>query len=279
MSAGWALASSRGCQAISSPDDICNCTLWIYPRVVQSGTAGKPSDFLDLWSKCLNLHCFPVLCGGRIIVDFNICNAQHWRNKRHNLAGLLRQRFQRKMKQFSQLHHTFGAGEGGTQCPVRRGPGWPGGAMLRRGSPYVCTWHHGLLWKGSVAAASRLCSPSAILWLHRPSTVWAGRFTQALTAWDTRVSTLIVSPFIHDERLHHTRCRGGKLFPALASVLQLYSLSLSYFTEALICSYRSAQFYILNHLIPFVIEFIIGESGKSKDNTVKLCNVSVSGID
>lgn len=103
----------------------------------------------------------------------------------------------------------------------------PGMVMLRRGSPCVCVWHHGLLWKESVAAASRLCSPSATLWLHRPSTVWAGRFTQALTAWDTPVSTLIVSPFIHDERLHQTRCRGGKLFLALASVLQLYSLRLN----------------------------------------------------
>lgn len=33
----------------------------------------------------------------------------------------------------------------------------------------VCVWHHSLLWKESVAAASRLCSPSATLWLHRPS--------------------------------------------------------------------------------------------------------------
>lgn len=121
MSAGWALTPSRGCQATSSPDDICNCKLWIYPRVLQSGTTGKPPDFLDLWSKCLNLHCFPGLCGRCIIADINVCKAQHWRNKRHNLAGLLRQSFQRKMKQFSQLHHIFGAGEGGTQCPVRRG--------------------------------------------------------------------------------------------------------------------------------------------------------------
>lgn len=219
MSAGWALAASRGCQATSNPDDICNCKLWIYPRVVQSGTTGKPPDFLDLWSKCLNLHCFPGLCGRCVIADFNICSIEEISS-----TGWLRQSFQRKMKPFSQLRHIFGAGEGGTQCPVRRGP-WL--AQQGDAAAYVCTWHHGLLWKGSVAAASRLCSPSAILWLHRPSTVWAGRFTQALTAWDTRVSTLIVSPFIHDERLHHTRCRGGKLFPALASVLQLYSLSLS----------------------------------------------------
>lgn len=111
---------------------------------------------------------------------------------------------------------------------VQSGGGFscPGRAMLHRSSPCVCVWHHGLLRKESVAAASRLCSPSATLWLHRPSTVWAGRFTQALTAWDTPVSTLIVSSFIHDERLHHTRCRGGKLFPALASVLRFSSLHL-----------------------------------------------------
>lgn len=108
-----------------------------------------------------------------------------------HLAGNCREKEgdEERWNRFFRLHRILGAGEGGTQCLVR--------AMLTRGSPSVCVWHHGLLWKESVAAASRLCSPSATLWLHRPSTVWAGRFTQALTAWDTPVSTLIVSPFIH----------------------------------------------------------------------------------
>lgn len=183
----------RGCQATSSQDEICICTLWIYPRVVheslQTFRIWEASAWICIASVTRVAEC--------VIVDFNVCNAQRWRDRQNGYRTFSRTakgKWQRKVKQFG----------GGTQGPVRRGPGWPSRAMLRRGSPCVCTWHHGPLWKGSVAAASRLCSPSAILWLHRPSTVWAGRFTQALTAWDTHVSTLIVSPFIHDERLHHT---------------------------------------------------------------------------
>lgn len=135
---------------------------------------------------------------------------------------------------FCLLPHLLAAGEGVAQCPVRHSPACPAGwccAEALRLCVCACVTSH------FVVERKRSTSQQTVLTVchsvtSQPEHSLSGEIYRSINCLrDTTVSMLIVSPFIHNERLRHTCCRGGKLFPALASALQLHSLCLCFLTS------------------------------------------------
>lgn len=108
---------------------------------------------------------------------------------------------------FSLLHHLFCT----PGCVRESSQRWLSSAKVTLTQPHPSTnppervavvgaggrvWHHILLWKdgGAATAASRLCSLSATLWLHRPQCLSTEIYRSTLTAWDTDVRLSWSSP-------------------------------------------------------------------------------------
>lgn len=80
-------------------------------------------------------------------------------------------------------------------------------------------------------------------------------YRSTLTAWDTDVSTLIVSPSIHDERIFHTYCREDSLVEKYSQhTVILPSLSVLCDTHSSYSTSVALDGYSLVTFLLFVLE-------------------------
>lgn len=80
-------------------------------------------------------------------------------------------------------------------------------------------------------------------------------YRSTLTAWDTDVSTLIVSPSIHDERIFHTYCREDSLVEKYSQhTVILPSLSVLCDTHSSYSTSVALDGYSLVSFLLFVLE-------------------------
>ena len=139
-----------------------------------------------------------------------------------------------------------------SQHPAQKWHSLSSEVTLSRGRRRV--WHHILLWKKTHSSSQQTVVTVCHSVTSQPACLSGEIYRSTLTAWDTNVSMMIVSPLAHDERLLHTYGRRWKIIPRIA-VSAVTSLSLSAFDNSdwsyfCICSCCSVQICFLGPCVP-----------------------------
>ena len=179
------------------------------------------------------------------LLMINVCINKYTLTETHNIATLTGlQCFLCYIIYLVQLNVSHRPVRGGTVCP----------AGLRRPAASPCVWHHILLWKKTHSSSQQTVVTVCHSVTSQPACLSGEIYRSTLTAWDTNVSMMIVSPLAHDERLLHTYGRRWKIIPRIA-VSAVTSLSLSAFDNSdwsyfCICSCCSVQICFLGPCVP-----------------------------